>query len=111
MVEDNELKFTSEEAKRASCTRVLSRKLGHSTNRKLTEWINRSLILNCLVTLRDARRAELINRPDMFKLRGKSVRSKQLANMAPTNLLAYFILIQMQNQRSMLRQITANVSK
>ena len=75
-VEDNKSKFSAREVEAADKARALYRMVGRPSQVKFEELIAKNLIVNCPITVADAKRAAIIYGPDPAFLKGKATKQK-----------------------------------
>ena len=75
--------FTIEEINLAEKVKSLYKRLDASPLRKFSRWLNKGSLTHINVTLKDARRSELINGKEVVKLTGKATRLSQVSREAP----------------------------
>ena len=75
-VEDNKAMFTNREIENADRARSLYRALGRPSQQQFEDVLQKNLIMNCPVTVEDARRSVLIYGPDIPALKGKTTKGK-----------------------------------
>ncbi len=75
--------FSLREIRAADDARALYRKIGRPDEAEFQSILKKNLIMNCLITSDDARRAHIIYGPDIAVIKGKSTRSVA-APRAPT---------------------------
>jgi len=87
-VEQNKSNFRRREVKGADLARELSRKLLHPASTKLHTILSKSQLLNCPVTLADAKRADYVYGPSIPSLRGRTTRVRPTHKQAhiPVNI-------------------------
>ena len=87
-VEQNKSNFRRREVKGADLARELSRKLLHPASTKMHTILSKNQLLNCPVTLADAKRADHIYGPSIPSLRGRTTRVRPTHKQAhiPVNI-------------------------
>jgi hypothetical protein len=75
-VQENKSHFTKREIAAADQARSLYRMLGRPSQQKFEDILSKNIILNCPVTVDDAKRALIIYGPDIATLKGKTNRGQ-----------------------------------
>jgi hypothetical protein len=73
-VSNNKAPFVTRDIELADKARELYRKLGRPSQQKFEDILKRNLIINCPITVDDAKRALIIYGPDLATLKGKTTR-------------------------------------
>jgi hypothetical protein len=81
-VVDNKALFVAREIDAADKARELYRKLGRPSQQQFEDILSKNVIMNCPVTVDDAKRAMLIYGPDLATLKGKTTRGKFALHVA-----------------------------
>lgn len=71
-VADNRARFTPREVEAADQARILYRKLGRPSQKNFENFLSKNMLMNCPVTVQDARRAISIYGPDVATLKGNT---------------------------------------
>jgi hypothetical protein len=80
-VTNNKTLFTQREITAADRARALYRMLGRPSQQKFEDILSKNIIVNCPVTVDDAKRANIIYGPDIATLKGNTNRGQPAARV------------------------------